>query len=494
MSMFGRQPPSNLEAEQHLLGALLANNKAYDRVVDFLRPEHFVHPAHGRIYGEIAALVDTGRLADAVTLRHAMEASGALKEVGGPAYLAQLLGAMVGIINAGEYGKVVHDAWMRRELIALGSDIVNRAYGDADRGPEAMGQIPIAEDALYRLAQGDGAGSNIVSAEDAARQAMALMEQSLTSDDGLIGLTTGLRGIDRMTGGLKGGEFFVLAGRPSMGKTALGLRMGVGAADAGASVLFESAEMTASSLMARLIAADAKMPLGAVLRARVPDEQRPGEVRKLHQHEVDRLVLSQAAVGRLALKINETAKPSVAEIRSRARRMKRKQGLDLVIVDYLQKLRGSEIARGQNRTYEVSEIARDLKALAVELGVPVLALAQLSREVEKREDKTPVMSDLRDSGEIEQEADIIGLLYRSHYYLQKGEPSKQPRETQEKFEARHSQWIEDCLKAKGKADLILGKQRQGPTGRIRLRFEEQWTWFADPGDNNDAGHGPGGDE
>lgn len=474
-----RQPPADMRAEQAFLGALLANNKVLDVVGDFLRPEHFVDPVHGRIYEMAARRIEAGGVADVVTLRTQLEGEGTLAEVGGAHYLASLLGAMVGIINAREYGRVIFEHWQRRRLIAIGTDIVNNAFGVEDIPTPQL--IPMAEDALYRLGMGQ-AESRVFSLDQAMEDCLRATEAAMQRTGGLTGLPTGLAGYDKRTGGLQRSELTILAGRPSMGKTALGVRMALGAAHAGASVYIVSAEMPAAALSARILAAEAGMQLPAVLRGYRPDPENPGRLRRLSQAEFDRLVQAKARLRSLRLTIEEASAPSIAEIRAKARRLKRRQGLDLVLVDYLGKLRASNQAAGQNRVQEVSEIARDSKAMAVELDVPVLMLAQLSRAVEQRDDKTPVMADLRDSGEIEQEADVIGLLYRAEYYLQKAEPQRRPGENDEKFAARCDVWRTELMKARGRADLIIGKLRQGATGRVPLAFDGSRTWFSDLND------------
>ena len=475
-----RLPPSNIAAEQALLGALLANNKAYDRVSDVLRPEHFADPIHGRIYQAIARRCDAGQVADVVTLRAEFEHAGVLDDAGGAPYLAQLLSAMVGIINAGEYGQVIRDCWLRRQLIDLGEVVVNRAFGaagDADAGAvleEAEAQLF----ALSESAHGRGTGDT-ASAADVAAQVAQAHERARGAAGGLVGLSSGYRALDRVKGGFLPGELILIGARPAMGKTALAAGLACNAARSGAKVLFVSAEMAAWQVQARMVAAQAKLPLQAVLRAWTID---PGsnQGRTLSQTEFDGFFQANRAVADLPIAWDARSRPTVASIRTRARRMKARAGLDLVLVDYLQLLSAGTEGRGEaNRNMELTRISADLKGLAVELGVPVVALSQLSRQVESRDDKRPVMSDLRDSGSLEQDADAIMFLYREHYYLSKGVPARRERETNEAFSARLDGWREKLGSTAGMAELILDKHRQGATGVIHLRWEDRLTWFFD---------------
>lgn len=485
-----RTPPVNLEAEQALLGALLANNKALDRVGESLQPGHFAHPAHARIFEAIRRRVDAGQVADIVTLRAEFENAGTLGEVGGVAYLGQLLTAVVGIINAAEYARVIEDCWRRRQLIDACEVAAGRAYGVEPDSTTAEAVEALEAD-LLRIAE-NVAARPMQTADVAAEAAIQAMLAALAREGGLTGVTTGYAGLDRMTGGLRPGDFWVIGARPSMGKTALALGIAARAAAAKANVLFVSAEMAAPAVMARLIAAQAGLPLTAMTRGEIeaprPEGAPEGEPlarRKLTDREADRLAEAALLVGKLPLVFDDACN-TVPGIRARARRMKRRGGLDLIVVDYLGRLRGSDLARRQNRVNEISELTSDLKAMAMELGVPVLLLSQLSREVEKRDDKTPNLSDLRDSGSIEQDADVVGFLYREHYYLTRNAPVRRPKEKGEEFDARLDEWRHAVERSKGKGLLILAKQRQGAIGPVRLRFRDHLTWFSDDSERDDA--------
>jgi replicative DNA helicase len=475
-----RQPPANLHAEQALLGALLANNKAYERVSDFLRPDHFADAIHSRIYDAIQRRCDAGQVADVVTLRAEFENAGVLDDVGGVTYLVDLLSAMVGIINAGEYGQVVHDAWLRRQLIDLGEVVVNRAFGHA-ADIHARDVLEEAEALLFALSETSRgkAGGDTASAADVAAQVEQAHERAMNAAGGLVGLSSGYRALDRVKGGFLPGELILIGARPGMGKSALAAGLACNAARTGARVLFTSAEMEAWEMQARMVAAQARLPLQAVLRAWVLD---PGSNRgrPLAQHEVDAFYVANRAIAELPITWDVRARPTVASIRTRARRMKARGGLDLVVVDYLQLLSAGGNARGgANRNEELSSISADLKGLAMELRVPVVALSQLSRNVESRDDKRPQLSDLRDSGSLEQDANVVMFLYREHYYLKDKVPERRERETEEAFSDRLDGWRERLTHSAGLAEVNIAKHRQGATGIVQLRWDERLTWFFD---------------
>jgi len=476
-----RLPPSNLAAEQALLGALLANNKAYERVSEFLAPEHFADPIHGRIYQAIQRRVEAGQLADAVTLRAEFEHSGLLDEVGGPAYLAQLLSAMVGIINAGEYGRVIHDAWLRRQLIDLGEVVVNRAFG-AEPELDAAAQLEAAEQALFELSRTGAAGEGgPIPFERALVTAVEMAARAFSTPGGVSGLPTGLRDLDAKMGGLHPSDLVIIAGRPGMGKTALATKIGFGAAKAilrearekdpnavprGGVAIF-SLEMSADQLATRLLSEEARIS---------GDRIRRGEI---GQRDFDRFVEVSREIASLPIFIDDTPAISISALRTRCRRLKRTRGLDLVIVDYLQLMRPAAGTRPENRVLEISMITQGLKAIAKELAVPVIALSQLSRQVESREDKRPQLSDLRESGSIEQDADVVMFIYRDDYYLAQRAPKELAYDNPEKFQEAVEKWQKDMEMAHNKAELIIAKQRHGPTGTIKLFFEAEFTRFGD---------------
>jgi replicative DNA helicase len=482
-SLFGQQrlPPSNLAAEQALLGALLANNKAFERVSDFLAPDHFVDPVHARIFASISRRIEAGQLADAVTLKAELQHSGALDEVGGTAYLAQLVSAMVGIINAGEYGRAIHDSWLRRELINVGETMVNQAFTAGEDGLDGRAQIEVAESALFGLAERGHAEGGPLAFETALAKAIEMAEQAFQREGNVSGLTTGLRDLDKKTGGLHPSDLLILAGRPGMGKTALATKIAFGAAQGllrdarkqgdgtvpkGAVVIF-SLEMSAEQLATRLLSEESRV---------ASEKIRRGEIQ---QRDFDRFVQVSREMSLLPLLIDDTPALSLSALRTRCRRLKRTRGLSLVVVDYLQLMRPSVGTRPESRVLEISMITQGLKAIAKELEVPVLALSQLSRAVESREDKRPQLSDLRESGSIEQDADAVMFVYRDEYYLQQRAPKQMAFDNDEKFHAAHDKWQRDMEQVHCKAELLLEKQRHGPTGKIDLFFEGEFTRFAD---------------
>jgi replicative DNA helicase len=486
-----RLPPANLAAEQALLGALLANNRAYERVSEFLAPDHFADPIHGRIYQAIARRIEASQLADAVTLRAEFEHSGILDEVGGTAYLAQLLSAMVGIINAGEYGRTIHDAWIRRQLIELGEGVVNNAFG-ADPELDGAQQIESAEQALFDLATRGGGEARMVPLETALRQAIEGAERAFKRSGHVSGLSTGLRDLDKKTGGLHPSDLLILAGRPGMGKTALATKIAFGAARAlteearatgpnavprGSVVIF-SLEMSAEQLATRLLSEESRVSSDRIRRGDISEK------------EFSRFVAVSKELQSLPLQIDDTPALTLSAMRTRCRRLKRTRGLCLIVVDYLQLMRPAAGTRPENRVLEISQITQGLKALAKELRVPVLALSQLSRAVENREDKRPQLADLRESGSIEQDADVVMFVYRDEYYLQARMPKEIAYENSEKFSAALQKWQEDMERVHNRAELALAKQRHGPTGTISLLFEAEFTRFADLDTHHDP-HGPG---
>lgn len=470
-----RLPPANLEAEQALLGALLANAKAYDRVATFLRADHFADPCHARIYAAIQRRIEAGQLADPVTLRGEFLASGGLEEVGGPAYLGKLLSAMVGIINAGEYAQVIVDAWLRRQLIELGETAVNLAYG-AEPELTARDVHARTDAALLALSEAGGHAGGLRDGHAVGQALIGNVQAAVDRGGALPGLTFGLRGLDRMTGGMRRGNFILVAGRPSMGKTSMGLRIAIGAAEAGARVLFVSAEMLSQDILARAACARADLPLTAYTHGAT--ERSGGGFQPLTPDDMNQLADATRQLSALPIMWDDES-VTVPAIRARARQMLRKGGLDLIVVDYLGRLRGSEAVQRFGLNSIVTELSAGLKDLAKQLQVPVVVLAQLSRQVEQREDKTPLLSDLRDSGSLEQDADLVIFLYRAHYYLIRSKPAKAAREKLADYEARVHEWQEAVRKAEGKATAIVAKNRQGRIGPVRLGFRDATAEFHD---------------
>jgi replicative DNA helicase len=481
-----RVPPHNFEAEQALLGAILLSNRAYERVSEFLRPEHFADPVHGRIFATCGKLIERGQMANPVTLKTYFESDGGLAEIGGIPYLAQLANAVVSVINAEDYGKLVFDLHLRRELIGLGEDMVNTAFA-ADLDSSATDQIGTAEAKLYDLATTGQTEGGFEAFNTVLVAAVAAAEAAHKRQGKLSGVPTGLVDIDSKLGGLHESDLLILAGRPSMGKTALATNIAFNAASAyreeidslgrkkavdGAITAFFSLEMSAEQLATRILAEQAEIASHKI---------RQGE---LANDEFERLVIAAQNLHKLPLFIDDTPALSISAVRTRARRLKRQHGLGLIVIDYLQLLRGSG-ATSESRVQEVSEITRGLKALAKELSVPVIALSQLSRAVESREDKRPQLSDLRESGSIEQDADVVMFVFREQYYLERAEPGRRPDEAEDKFNDRHARWQQRCEEVWNTAEVIVAKQRHGPVGTVRLSFRGEFTKF---GNLATAGH------
>ena len=484
-----RQLPHNVEAEKALLGAILVNNRAYERVSEYLRPEHFILAEHGRIFEACGRLVERGQIADPVTLKNFFEQNEAFADVGGPAYLMDLAKAAVTVINAGEYGNLIYDLHLKRQIITLGEDMVNEAY-EADVEETAMRQIEKAEQTLYDLASTGEVEGGFQPFHQSLTSAIALAEAAHKRGGQLSGVTTGLRDLDARLGGLHKSDLLILAGRPSMGKTALVTNVAFNAANAykeerqpdgttkvseGAVVGVFSLEMSADQLASRILSE----------RARVSSDK----IRKglLSNDEFANLVTASQELQSVPLYIDDTPALSVSALRTRARRLKRQHGLGLIIIDYLQLMSPNPGSADRGRVQEVSEITRGLKTLAKELEVPVIALSQLSRAVESRDDKRPQLADLRESGSIEQDADVVMFIFRAQYYLERQEPIQRADEAIDKYTERHERWRQRCEEVHNKAEVIVAKQRHGPIGSVHLYFEGEFTRFGDLDIQHDEG-------
>jgi replicative DNA helicase len=485
-----REPPHNFEAEQALLGSILINNAAYHRVAEFLRGEHFADPLHGKLFDSLARLIERGQIVSAITLKTYIEHDEAIKEAGGAAYIAKLAAASVHVIDAGQFGRQVHDLYLLRQLIDLGQDVVNSAFKPTLE-ETAIEQIEIAEKKLYDLASVGQTDGGFKPFRTALTEAMVAAEAAYNRAGQLTGVATGLVQLDQLLGGLHRSDLIILAGRPSMGKTALATNIAFNAVKAyreehgedgkpiavdGAVVGFFSLEMSAEQLANRILSEQTGLS---------SEKIRKGD---LISSDFDKVLLISQELEHLNLYIDDTPALTIAALRTRARRLKRTHGLGLLIIDYLQLLSPSGRSRQENRVQEVSEITRGLKTLAKELDVPVLALSQLSRAVEQRENKRPQLADLRESGSIEQDADVVMFVYRDEYYLMRDEPKRRESESSEHFNARYEDWVKRSEQAYGKAEVIIAKQRHGPTGDVQLSFDGSITKF----DNLPVDEGPGG--
>ncbi len=456
-----------------LLGAIFVNNRAYEAVSDFLRPEHFAYPQHGRIFESCMTLIERGQIADTVTLQRFFEADEHLADIGGPVYLKELATAAVTVINAGEYGHHIYDQFLKRELIALGEDVVNKAYG-GDVDETATNQIESAEQSLYELATAGQYEGGFQEFKKSVISAVDVATVAHNREGGLAGVATGFADLDSLLGGLHKSDLVILAGRPSMGKTALATNIAYNAAydysysegREGAVVGFFSLEMSAEQLASRILSEQSDI---------TTNRMRKGE---LSNDEFGKLINASQTLHRLPIFIDDTPALTVSALRTRARRLKRQHKMGLIVVDYLQLISASSTSRNDGRVQEVSEITRGLKTLAKELDVPVLALSQLSRAVEQRDPPRPLLSDLRESGSIEQDADVVMFIFREQYYLERDKPV-QGIEEDILFEKKMTRWENRMEDARGLADVIVAKQRHGPIGDIQMVFSGAFTRFGD---------------
>jgi replicative DNA helicase len=477
--------PHNIEAEAALLGALMIDNRLVEDVQLKLRADHFYESSHGRIYDAILKLVDKNMVANPVTLRPMFEGDVELKELGGPAYLAQLTGSGAALIGARDFATQVYDLALLRALVGVGRDMVEKAV-DTSESVDPKSQIEQAELSLYRVAEEGGEQGGVKTFGQATKLAIAMAERALNSGGHVSGITTGLDSVNAKIGGLHPSDLIILAGRPGMGKSSLAMNIAYNAArrlardmedgiepakSVGAAVAIFNLEMSADQLATRILAEASGIS---------SENLRMG---KISQNDFRNLARAAAELENLPLYIDDTPALTIAALRTRARRLKRQRGIGMVVVDYLQLLQGGGRGGDQNRVQEISDISRGLKQLAKELHVPVIALSQLSRAVEQREDKRPQLSDLRESGSIEQDADIVMFIYRDEYYVAAREP-KRPGEGDDakSFEA-HDQWMRDMERAFGISELIIAKQRHGATGKVKLRFESRITRFSDLADD-----------
>ncbi|MBR2657518.1 MAG: replicative DNA helicase [Loktanella sp.] len=462
--------PHSIEAEQQLLGAILTNNDIFDRVAAIIGPKHFYDPVHARIFETAATRISKNALASPVTLKTFLEDDEGLKELGGPAYLARLAGAAISAFAARDYAQMIYDLAVRRELIQVGRNISDKA-AKVNVDSEPKDQIVEAEQALYALAEQGTTDQGFQSFLRAVTDAVNVANAAYQRDGGMAGVSTGLIDLDKKLGGLHKSDLLILAGRPSMGKTSLATNIAFniakaykkgmlpdgteGAVDGGV-VGFYSLEMSAEQLAARILSEAAEVPSEQIRRG------------DMTETEFRRFVDAAKSLEACPLFIDDTPALPISQLAARARRLKRTHGLDVLMVDYLQLVRGT--GRSENRVNEISEITMGLKAIAKELNIPVIALSQLSRQVESCEDKRPQLSDLRESGSIEQDADVVMFVFREEYYKEREKPGDHEMD-------KMAAWQEEMERLHGKAEVVIGKQRHGPIGTVELSFEGQFTRF-----------------
>ncbi|MEW9615845.1 replicative DNA helicase [Shinella sp. S4-D37] len=471
-----REAPNNVEAEQALLGAILVNNDAYYRVSDFLKPMHFNEPLHRKIYELAGDTIRMGKIATTITLKTHLPSDGKVGDLTIPQYLARLAAEAVTIINAEDYGRAIYDLALRRSLINIGEDMVNIAY-DAPLDMPPQSQIEDAERRLFELAETGRYDGGFQSFNDAVALAIDMAGAAFERDGSLSGISTGIHSLDARMGGLQRSDLIVLAGRPGMGKTSLATNIAYNIAASyepevqadgsfkaknGGVVGFYSLEMSSEQLATRIISEQTEVSSSKIRRGDISEA------------DFEKLVACSQMMQKVPLYIDQTGGISIAQLSARARRLKRQRGLDCLVVDYIQLMTGSGKS-SDNRVQEITQITTGLKALGKELNVPIIALSQLSRQVESREDKRPQLSDLRESGSIEQDADVVLFVFREEYYVKNLEP-------RDEFDPKYEEWKMKLEAVKGTADVIIAKQRHGPTGTVKLAFQSEYTRFTDLAD------------
>ena len=457
-----KELPNNIEAEQAVIGSILVSNEIFDEINLILSSNNFYDPIHQKIFSAIENLIFRGMLANPITLKSYFEDE--KDDLNVPDYLVKVTKFSTSIRQAVEYSKIIYDMFVRRELIKISENTIDTAKLN-DLSTTGQDIIEDSEKLLYELAEKGSSYSSLISFDKALRQTIDMASAAYKNEEGIVGVPTGLRDLDDRLGGLHKSDLIIIAGRPGMGKTALATNIAFNAAQKlqnsekeKASVAFFSLEMSSEQLSTRILAEQSKIKSNDIRRGRISDEQ------------FDRFLETSKNISELPLYIDETPALTIAAMSNRARRIKRLHGLDLIIVDYIQLMRGS-LNYKDGRVQEVSEITQGLKAIAKELSIPVVALSQLSRQVEQRDNKKPQLSDLRESGSIEQDADVVMFVYRESYYLENKEPKPATVE--------HAEWQAKMNEVSNLAELIIGKQRHGPTGNVFLEFEAMFTKFKD---------------
>ena len=463
--------PQNIEAEQSLIGSVLFDNKVLEDLPTNFATRHFFDPLHASIFDACIFLIDNGRLADPLTLKSYLKQDDLQRDMDIEKYLSELREGVVSLSKAKFYAEEIRNCYVRSSLIRIGDELINKSVNPTiDITPDQ--EISNTEEQLYNLAEKDQINSGPLDFKSVLASATNQINEAYNRKGKLSGIDTGFSGLNRQLGGLNKSDLLVLAGRPAMGKTALATNIGFNAAkssklEKNESILVFSLEMSAEQLAQRILAEQSTID---------SHKLRSGD---LNETEFSKLVSTQNDILNLPFFIDDTPAISVGQIASRARRLKRTHGLSLIIIDYIQLIQGSKASEAQGRVQEVSSITRGLKSLAKELNVPILALSQLSRAVEQREDKRPILADLRESGSIEQDADVVMFVYREEYYLDKSEPTQRDNENQESFNERFLKWQDRRNMAEGKAEIIISKQRHGPTGIVQVQFEAKFTRFMD---------------
>ena len=456
-----KELPNNIEAEQSIIGSILVTNEIFDEINTIISSVNFYDPMHQKIYNAIENLIYKGMLANPITLKNYFEDE--KDDLNIPEYLVKITKFSTSVRQAIEYSKIIYDMFVRRELIKISEQTIDNAkINDLDTNGQNI--IENSERLLFDLAEKGSFNSSLVKFDDAMKQTIEMASAAYKNEGGIVGVPTGLRDLDDKLGGLHQSDLIIIAGRPSMGKTSLATNIAFHAAkhiqDSGkkSSIAFFSLEMSSEQLSTRILSEQARIGSNDIRRGRISDEQ------------FDQFLETSKNIAELPLFIDETPAISIAAMSNRARRIKRLHGLDMIVVDYIQLMKGTTFNK-DGRVQEISQITQGLKAIAKELGVPVVALSQLSRQVEQRDDHKPLLADLRESGSIEQDADVVMFVYRESYYLQR----KEPREAT----VEHAEWQAKMNEVAHLAEIIIGKQRHGPIGKVTLEFEERFTKFKD---------------
>ncbi|KJV99130.1 replicative DNA helicase [Orientia tsutsugamushi str. Sido] len=467
-----KSAPSNIQAEQMILGAVLINNRVLYSINEFLLPEHFYEPLHGKIYTSINLIISKGISATPISLKNMLGNEPAFDEIGGVNYLAKLTTLALSIVNVTEYGRIVYDLALRRYLIEIGEKIVTNAYSST-LADTAISQIEAAESQLYDLASIGTLSKGFIKLQTSVEESWESISAAIKNKNSINGISSGFLDLDSKLGGFKNSDLIILAGRPSMGKTALGANLAVNAckyflssstqqnskvSNIAPSVGFFSLEMSSQQIATRILAIESEIDSSSLFNG------------KIGEQEVNKLKNVQDAIQKWNFYIDDAPAISISAIRSRARRLKRTHNLAILFIDYLQLIKIDSNRSQYNRVNEISEITQSLKALAKELNIPIIALSQLSRAVEQRPDKKPLLSDLRESGSIEQDADIVMLIYREEYYLSRSEPAPGTPE--------YTEWIAKQDRCHNTAEIIVAKHRNGPVGTVKLHYTNQYSKFA----------------
>ncbi len=457
------QVPQNIEAEQTILGSILANNEIFDEITDQLDENYFFDPIHQKIYKIISNLISKGLLANPVTIKNFFNSKEELIEIGGVDYLVKLTKVSTTKNQIKYYSQLLSDLFIRRQLINISEETLEESK-NKDLEISGTNILENTERKLFEIAERGEFQRSFVTFKDALKETIDMATAAYKNDQGIVGVPSGLTDLDDRLGGLHKQDLVIIAGRPSMGKTALATNIAFNASlnikknDLKTSIAFFSLEMSSEQLSTRILAEQSRIKSNDIRRG------------KINQEDFERFIEASKNLEMLPLHIDDTPAITISALSNRARRLKRKEGLDLIVIDYIQLMKSSGY-RNEGRVLEIAEITQGLKALAKELDVPVLALSQLSRQVEQREDKKPLLSDLRESGSIEQDADVVMFVFREQYYLEKQEPKPGT--------AEHVEWQEKMSQIHNQAEIIIGKQRHGPTGVIKLEFESAFTKFKD---------------